>query len=154
MHVRSAKKLRNQTIIYLGKLQYPMWELVLTQDVPFWKTRIFSRRNGPRMASLLVTRQDGEESLTWPKKQNKTQWATFNKIGLDKWLVDVIKWLKTLILEINLDWLQLMWQLRKDTKKLWMYWCNKNMSNKKKMLKIYLTNEKLVFMCMTNATRT
>ena len=37
------------------------------------------------MASLLVTRQNGEESLTWPKKQNKTQWATFNKIGLDKW---------------------------------------------------------------------
>ena len=35
MHVRSAKKLRNQTIIYLGKLQYPIRELVLTQDVPF-----------------------------------------------------------------------------------------------------------------------
>ena len=37
MHVRSAKRLRNQTIIYLGKLQYPMRELVLTQDVPFRK---------------------------------------------------------------------------------------------------------------------
>ena len=35
MHVRSEEKLRNQTIIYLGKLQYPIWELVLTQDVPF-----------------------------------------------------------------------------------------------------------------------
>ena len=34
MHVRSEEKLRNQTIIYLGKLQYPIWELVLTQDGP------------------------------------------------------------------------------------------------------------------------
>ena len=45
MHVRSEEKLRNQTVIYLGKLQYPIWELVLTQDVPFQNLTNFANWN-------------------------------------------------------------------------------------------------------------